>query len=33
MAPEFATDGLHPDIYGKMLMAEIINEHQYLLKR
>jgi len=33
MAPELATDGLHPDIYGKMLMAEIINEHQYLLKK
>ena len=33
MPTEFATDGLHPDIYGKMLMAEIINEHQYLLKR
>lgn len=33
MPTEFATDGPHPDIYGKMLMAEIINEHQYLLKR
>lgn len=29
----FAADGLHPDIYGKMLMAEIINQHQNLLRK
>ena len=29
----FAADGLHPDIYGKMLMAEIINQHQELLRK
>lgn len=28
----FSSDGLHPDIRGKMLMAEIINAHQDLLK-
>ncbi|MBR1397858.1 MAG: GDSL family lipase, partial [Selenomonadaceae bacterium] len=25
-----SVDGLHPDIRGKMMMAEIINQHQYL---
>lgn len=33
MSTEFATDGLHPDIRGKMLMAEIINAHQDMLKK
>ena len=28
-----AADGLHPDIYGKMLMAEIINQQQHLLRK
>lgn len=28
LAPEFSVDGLHPDIRGKMLMAEIVNMHQ-----
>lgn len=27
MAPDLSIDGLHPDIRGKMLMAEIINRH------
>ena len=30
--PKFALDGLHPDVMGKMLMAEIINRHADLLK-
>lgn len=28
-----AIDGLHPDIYGKMLMAELINEHRDLFRQ
>jgi hypothetical protein len=28
----FAIDGLHPDIRGKMLMGEIINMHEKLLR-
>ena len=28
-----AIDGLHPDITGKMLMAEIINRHQEMFKK
>ena len=32
MDSSFANDGLHPDIMGKMLMAEIINAHKDLLK-
>lgn len=32
MSPDLSTDGLHPDIIGKMLMAEIINIHKDLLK-
>lgn len=32
LSPDFSTDGLHPDIIGKMLMAEIINIHKDLLK-
>ena len=31
LARKYATDGLHGDILGKKLMAEIINEHQDLL--
>lgn len=31
--PNLAIDGLHPDIRGKMLMAEIINAHQNLLRK
>jgi lysophospholipase L1-like esterase len=30
--PMLALDGLHPDIEGKKLMAEIINQHKDLLK-
>lgn len=33
MAPDLAIDGLHPDIRGKMLMAELINQHPELLRR
>jgi lysophospholipase L1-like esterase len=33
LATEYATDGLHPDIKGKQLMAEIINLHQDLLRK
>lgn len=29
----FSIDGLHPDIRGKMLMAEIINRHKNLLQQ
>lgn len=28
-----SSDGLHPDLKGKMLMGEIINQHKNLLKR
>ena len=28
-----AIDGLHPDIYGKMLMAELINAHRDLFRQ
>ena len=33
MAPDLSVDGLHPDIRGKMLMAEIINRHRNLLRQ
>ena len=33
LAPQWANDGLHADIQGKMLMAEIINQHLDLLDR
>ena len=33
MAPELSVDGLHPDIRGKMLMAEIINRRLDLLRK
>ncbi len=33
MAPELSVDGLHPDIRGKMLMAEIINNHHDLFRQ
>ena len=26
--PQLSTDGLHPDIDGKRMMAEIINQHR-----
>lgn len=32
LAPGWANDGLHADIYGKMLMGEIINAHKNLFK-
>ncbi|MBO6303852.1 MAG: GDSL family lipase [Selenomonadaceae bacterium] len=32
MDTEFSIDGLHPDIKGKMLMAEIINLHKHLIR-
>ena len=32
MATEFSIDGLHPDIKGKMLMAEIVNLHKNLIR-
>jgi len=32
MEPSFANDGLHPDINGKKLMAEIINRHKDVFK-
>lgn len=31
--PTWANDGLHADVHGKMLMAEIINQHQHLFRR
>lgn len=31
MDPKWANDGLHPDVQGKILMAEVINKHQHLL--
>lgn len=31
--PILGTDGLHPDIQGKMLMAEIINRHRDLFRQ
>ncbi|MDY3916019.1 MAG: GDSL-type esterase/lipase family protein [Selenomonadaceae bacterium] len=31
--PKFSIDGLHNDIYGKMLMGEIINRHTNLLRQ
>ena len=30
LEPLLSTDGLHPDINGKRMMAEIINEHRHL---
>ena len=30
--PKWANDGLHQDVYGKMLIGEIINQHQRLFK-
>ena len=33
MSDDLAIDGLHPDIRGKMLMAEIINAHKNLLRK
>ncbi|ORT99726.1 lipolytic enzyme, G-D-S-L family [Anaerovibrio sp. JC8] len=33
MDPVFANDGLHPDIMGKMIMAEIINQHKDVFKQ
>lgn len=32
MSNEFSIDGLHPDIKGKMLMAEIVNLHKDLIR-
>lgn len=32
MEPSFSNDGLHPDINGKKLMAEIINRHKDVFK-
>ena len=32
MAPEWANDGLHADIRGKMVIGEVINMHKYLFK-
>lgn len=33
LSPELAIDGLHPDISGKMLMANIINKNKHLLRK
>lgn len=33
LATKYATDGLHPDIEGKILMAKIINAHKNLLAK
>ena len=33
LAPELAIDGLHPDVSGKMLMANIVNKHKHLLRQ
>jgi hypothetical protein len=33
MDPAFANDGLHPDIMGKMIMAEVINSHKEVFKQ
>ena len=33
MAPELSVDGLHPDIRGKMLMAELVNRRRDLLRQ
>ena len=32
MATQYATDGLHPDIKGKQLMAQIVNAHKDLFR-
>ena len=32
MDPLLSTDGLHPDINGKRMMAEIINERRELFR-
>lgn len=32
MSEDFSVDGLHPDLRGKMLMGEIINQHKNLFK-
>ncbi|MBR3721866.1 MAG: GDSL family lipase [Selenomonadaceae bacterium] len=32
LSAEFSIDGLHPDIKGKMLMAEIVNLHKNLIR-
>ncbi|MDO4203246.1 MAG: GDSL-type esterase/lipase family protein [Selenomonadaceae bacterium] len=33
LAGELAIDGLHPDVSGKMLMANIVNKHKHLLRQ
>ena len=33
LATEYAADGLHPDIEGKQLMAQIINMHKDMLRK
>ena len=33
MDNKFSVDGLHPDVYGKMLMGEIVNMNQDKLLR
>ena len=33
MDTRFSIDGLHPDVWGKMLIGEIINQHQNLFKK
>ena len=32
MDPGYANDGLHPDIMGKKIMAEVINRHKDVFK-
>ena len=33
MDTKFSIDGLHPDVYGKMLMGEIINQHKDVFRQ
>jgi lysophospholipase L1-like esterase len=33
LSTEYAADGLHPDIEGKQLMAQIINMHKDMLRK
>ena len=33
MDTKFSIDGLHPDVYGKMLMGEIINQHKDVFRK
>ena len=32
LSAEFSVDGIHPDIRGKKVIAEVINKHRYLFR-